>query len=95
VAKIIDKIKWQELEPGAVILEKGSSSEYHTGSWRDKKPNVNQKECIKCGICWIFCPDTSIVRTADGYFIANITYCKGCGICAHECPVGCIKMEDE
>jgi pyruvate ferredoxin oxidoreductase delta subunit len=22
----------------------------------------------------------------------NIDYCKGCGICAHECPTKCLSM---
>jgi Pyruvate/2-oxoacid:ferredoxin oxidoreductase delta subunit len=25
----------------------------------------------------------------------NYDYCKGCGLCAEECPVKCIKMEIE
>jgi Pyruvate/2-oxoacid:ferredoxin oxidoreductase delta subunit len=25
----------------------------------------------------------------------NYDYCKGCGICAHECPLKIIKMERE
>ena len=31
----------------------------------------------------------------DIYFEADLTYCKGCGICAEICPVKCIKMEKE
>jgi len=28
----------------------------------------------------------------DGYTEPNLDYCKGCGICAKECPVQCIEM---
>jgi pyruvate ferredoxin oxidoreductase delta subunit len=95
MAKPIDQIKWQELEVGAVVTEKGNASEYHTGSWRSERPIVNRKQCIKCGVCWMFCPDMCIVRAEEGHFTANLTYCKGCGICAKECPVGCITMVNE
>ena len=36
-----------------------------------------------------------IYRTDDGYYLANLDYCKGCGICARECWTGCIKMVEE
>jgi Pyruvate/2-oxoacid:ferredoxin oxidoreductase delta subunit len=28
----------------------------------------------------------------DGYTEVDLKYCKGCGICAKECPVKCIEM---
>ena len=51
--------------------------------------------CIRCGLCWLFCPDAAIERTEDGHFQTDVEYCKGCGICARECPVGCISMVTE
>jgi len=53
------------------------------------------EKCIKCGICFIYCPDACIEETEDGFFEANLFYCKGCGICAHECPRAVIKMVEE
>ena len=95
MAKPIEQITWQELEIGSVVTETGSSMQYETGSWRSERPVVNKEECIKCAMCWLFCPDMSIVRTPEGHFTANLTYCKGCAICARECPVGCITMVSE
>jgi pyruvate ferredoxin oxidoreductase delta subunit len=50
---------------------------------------------VKCGICYVFCPDAAIYETEEGYFEADLYYCKGCGICAHECPTQAITMVEE
>ncbi len=92
MAKPMEEIKWQEIEKGAIVTEVGNATEYHTGSWRSSRPVVTANQCIKCGVCWIYCPDAAIVQAPEGHFEANLTYCKGCGICVKECPVGCIEM---
>jgi len=50
---------------------------------------------VKCGVCYIFCPDAAINETDEGFFEADLYYCKGCGICAHECPTQAITMVEE
>jgi pyruvate ferredoxin oxidoreductase delta subunit len=37
----------------------------------------------------------AIYKTEDNYFVADLYYCKGCGICAHECVTQCITMVEE
>jgi pyruvate ferredoxin oxidoreductase delta subunit len=32
---------------------------------------------------------------SERFFIANLNYCKGCGICAQECPTKAIAMVPE
>jgi len=49
---------------------------------------------VNCLLCWIYCPDSSIVRKEKCVEV-NYDYCKGCGICAHECPKDAIKMVEE
>lgn len=67
----------------------------NTAGWRKKRPIWDLKKCIKCSLCYQYCPVFSIYKTEDGYFLASYEYCKGCGICEHECPAGAIKMIQE
>lgn len=48
--------------------------------------------CSRCDNCYNFCPDLAVIKSADGYRV-NLDYCKGCGICVSECPVGSMRME--
>jgi len=41
--------------------------------------------CTRCDTCLIYCPEGVIRRCGDGYDIDE-EQCKGCGICAQECP---------
>lgn len=52
--------------------------------------------CNRCDLCLILCPDVAISRRDDGggYDIA-LDYCKGCGVCAEECPRGVLTMTRE
>ncbi len=83
---------WKKLNLGAAITEPGSASLFKTGSWRTQRPVLDKEACIRCGKCWIYCPEAAYSPNGDGYFICNLDYCKGCGICAEECPVGAITM---
>ncbi len=47
--------------------------------------------CFECDNCWHFCPDAAVVKSVGGYKI-DYDYCKGCGVCAQECPCGHIDM---
>lgn len=66
-----------------------------TGLWRTSKPVVNESKCIKCVICWAFCPETTIIRHNDNSVSIDYEYCKGCGVCANECPTKAIDMIDD
>jgi pyruvate ferredoxin oxidoreductase delta subunit len=77
---------WQEIPIGGLILEAGNAEEYETGSWRTYRPVKDGEKCIHCLRCWIYCPDSAVL-TEDGNQIGfDLEHCKGCGICAAECP---------
>jgi len=63
--------------------------------------------CNLCDTCFTFCPDVAIARlvappypvplarlNGAGYEV-NYDYCKGCGLCAEECPRYAISIEEE
>ncbi len=50
--------------------------------------------CNRCDNCYVFCPDLSVKKLEDGYEF-DYDYCKGCGICAAECPRSAITMYPE
>jgi 2-oxoacid:acceptor oxidoreductase gamma subunit (pyruvate/2-ketoisovalerate family)/2-oxoacid:acceptor oxidoreductase delta subunit (pyruvate/2-ketoisovalerate family) len=62
--------------------------------WRTFKPVVDEAKCTGCRMCWVFCPENTILMV-DGKSTINYDYCKGCGICVEECPVGAITMMKE
>ena len=86
---------WKELKPGIVIDEAGNACQYRTGDWRSQRPVWDHSRCIKCGICYIFCPDACVHQDAQGNYEADLFYCKGCGICTRECWTGGSLMEEE
>lgn len=51
--------------------------------------------CNQCELCLIFCPDVAISRRVEGGFTIDMEYCKGCGVCAAECPRGAMVMTQE
>lgn len=52
--------------------------------------------CFECDNCYGVCPDNAVIKLGPGKrFQFNLDYCKGCGICASECPCGAIKMIPE
>jgi pyruvate ferredoxin oxidoreductase delta subunit len=68
-----------------------------TGSWRVERPVIDMSRCIPaktgkpaCHLCWLLCPDNVVSKEIEPAI--DLEYCKGCGICAQECPVQAISM---
>ena len=95
MAKSESELTWKDLEIGCIVTEPGNARQYQTGAWRSQRPTYDFSKCIKCGLCQLFCPEGCIEPNQDGYFEANLFYCKGCGICARECWPRVITMVEE
>ncbi len=86
---------WREIPEGGLILEAGNAIQYKTGSWRSQRPIRDEEKCTSCLICWIYCPDSALLVENGKIKGIDLEHCKGCGICAKECPVDAIEMVKE
>lgn len=82
----------RKTETEAGLVGPGSFVENKTGSWRTFTPVYDREKCIMCRLCWFYCPD-GCIKDMDDHMEWDMDYCKGCGICANECPKDAIKME--
>jgi formate dehydrogenase major subunit len=79
----------------------GDFEEIHLGLYEtDARQEAGR--CMRCGFCTscnncvIFCPDNSVHFIAGtNHYQIDLQHCKGCGICAEECPRGSILMIEE
>jgi 2-oxoacid:acceptor oxidoreductase delta subunit (pyruvate/2-ketoisovalerate family) len=52
--------------------------------------------CFECDNCYGVCPDNAVIKLGPGKrFRFDYDFCKGCGVCAQECPCGAIAMVPE
>ena len=54
--------------------------------------------CFACDNCYGVCPDNAVIKldpTGSYAYEIDYDYCKGCGLCAEECPCGAIEMVPE
>ncbi len=54
--------------------------------------------CFACDNCFGVCPDNAVIKLeppGSYQYEVDLDYCKGCGMCARECPCGAIEMVSE
>ena len=66
-----------------------------------KGARYEAERCLSCGTCnlcqkcALYCPDVSVGYNPESHrMVVDAEHCKGCGICAFECPRGVITMEE-
>ncbi|MCX5683810.1 MAG: 4Fe-4S dicluster domain-containing protein [Planctomycetota bacterium] len=86
--------------PGMSVLNK-------TGAWRTNRPVFKHVTCIGCRACELVCPEGCVFENPGAKHTVeklkrempnrdfDLDYCKGCGMCAAECPVQDIDMVPE
>ena len=94
----VETIKFELMPPSAPPAEAGTG---RNGPWDREQAIREGSRCLSCGTCNLcllcvsYCPDSSIGPDGAKTTVAvDLDHCKGCGICAYECPRGVITMED-
>jgi 2-oxoacid:acceptor oxidoreductase delta subunit (pyruvate/2-ketoisovalerate family) len=83
---------WKEVSPAGVCWK--SSTQFLTGDWKTYTPIRDPQKCTRCLLCVLFCPDGAIHwQKEKGDIEFDLNFCKGCGICANECPTKAIEMK--
>ena len=83
---------WKEIAPAGVCSK--ASTEFLTGDWKTYMPIRDLNKCTRCLLCVLFCPDAAINWYPEKGDIAfDYRFCKGCGICANQCPTNAITMK--
>jgi pyruvate ferredoxin oxidoreductase delta subunit len=83
---------WKDLTLAAVSTK--SSTGFMTGDWKTYMPVRDLEKCVKCLTCVMICPEGAARwRPELGKIEFDLTFCKGCGICANECPAKAIQMK--
>jgi len=90
------------VRPTLDILRRQSTFDEIVGSLDESNALYEARRCLSCGNCFEcdncygICPDNAVIKLGPGKrFEFNYDYCKGCGLCAKECPCGAIAMEPE
>jgi len=90
------------LQPALDAVRRQSTFEEVLGGLDESNALYEARRCLSCGNCFEcdncygVCPDNAVIKLGPGLrFRFNYDYCKGCGLCAAECPCGAIRMVPE
>jgi pyruvate ferredoxin oxidoreductase delta subunit len=65
---------------------------------REECPDATANCTVSCSraclLCWLTCPDDSIILENGVPAHIDMNYCKGCGICEKVCPRDAFEMKE-
>ncbi len=87
------------VQPVLDLIRRQSTFEEVAGGLDENNALFEARRCLSCGNCFEcdncygVCPDNAVIKLGPGLrFRFNYDFCKGCGLCAEECPCGAIDM---
>ena len=90
------------VQPTLDALRRRTTFEEVTGGLDETNALFEARRCLSCGNCFEcdncygVCPDNAVVKLGPGNrYRFDYDFCKGCGLCAAECPCGAIAMIPE
>ena len=90
------------VRPQLDLARRISTFDEVTGGLDESTAKFEARRCLSCGNCFEcdncygVCPDNAVIKLGPGQrYQIDLDYCKGCGICAAECPCGAIDMVPE
>jgi 2-oxoacid:acceptor oxidoreductase delta subunit (pyruvate/2-ketoisovalerate family) len=98
----------RSLQPILELARRRSTFEEVVGGLDEGTALFEARRCLSCGNCFScdncfgVCPDNAVLKldeagrdAAGRSYAIDYDFCKGCGICAAECPSGAIEMRPE
>jgi Pyruvate/2-oxoacid:ferredoxin oxidoreductase delta subunit len=85
-------------------LRRESTFDEVVGGLDESTAKFEARRCLSCGNCFAcdncygVCPDNAVIKLDQPgpyRYEIDLDFCKGCGLCAEECPCGAIEMEPE
>jgi NADPH-dependent glutamate synthase beta subunit-like oxidoreductase len=92
------------VRPQLDLARRRSTFEEVVGGLDESNTLFEARRCLSCGNCFAcdncygVCPDNAVRKLQPGEpygYAIDLDYCKGCGMCAAECPCGAIAMVPE
>ena len=93
----------RSVQPQLELARRASTFDEVVSGLEERTALYEARRCLSCGNCFScdncygVCPDNAVIKLGnpDEPYRIDYDYCKGCGICAFECPCGAIEMQPE